>query len=250
MSKALFQHLFIVEMVYGALAFISLFFVVAPYGRHFKRGWGPSITARKAWVIQEFPAFVIILIVAAYYYQDISIVQVIFVLIWQLHYFHRTFIYPYRISNPYKPYPLILVIMAIVFNVINGLLNSFEIIVFNKYGIDWIYDPRFLIGLLLFIGGYVINKDSDRRLLSLRNGNSEYQIPTGGMFKYVTCPNYLGEMMGWLGWAIMTWSLAGLGFFIFTLCNLFPRALSNHKWYLEKFKDYPKNRKAIFPFLI
>ncbi|NCX34980.1 MAG: hypothetical protein EBX23_06415, partial [Proteobacteria bacterium] len=30
----------------------------------------------------------------------------------------------------------------------------------------------------------------------------------------------------------------------------FPRALAHHKWYQEKFSDYPKSRKAIIPGII
>jgi len=39
-------------------------------------------------------------------------------------------------------------------------------------------------------------------------------------------------------------------FLIWVIANLFPRALSHHKWYKEKFSDYPKNRKAIIPGII
>ena len=63
-------------------------------------------------------------------------------------------------------------------------------------------------------------------------------------------PNYLGEFIEWLGWAIMTWSWAGLVFFLWTVCNLFPRAISNHNWYQNKFEDYPKERKAVIPNII
>ena len=37
---------------------------------------------------------------------------------------------------------------------------------------------------------------------------------------------------------------------VWVIANLFPRALSHHKWYKEKFSDYPKNRKAIIPGII
>jgi uncharacterized protein YecA (UPF0149 family) len=36
----------------------------------------------------------------------------------------------------------------------------------------------------------------------------------------------------------------------FTAMNLVPRAFSNHRWYQEHFGDYPKNRRAIIPFLL
>ena len=56
-------------------------------------------------------------------------------------------------------------------------------------------------------------------------------------------------MIEWLGWAIMTWSFAGLVFFFWTVANLLPRALANHRWYQEKFPEYPTDRKAIIPYL-
>ncbi|GAU34188.1 hypothetical protein TSUD_162890 [Trifolium subterraneum] len=77
-----------------------------------------------------------------------------------------------------------------------------------------------------------------------------YMIPKGGLFQVVSCPNYFGEIVEWFGWALMTWSWAGLGFFVYTFANLGPRARANHQWYLEKFgEDYPKKRKAVIPYL-
>lgn len=87
-----------------------------------------------------------------------------------------------------------------------------------------------------------------RRLLALRRrGTTGYSIPRGGAFRYVSCPNYLGEMLEWGGWALATWSPAGLAFFVYTIANLAPRALGNHRWYREKFEDYPEERKALIP---
>ena len=37
----------------AVVIFFSLFFVVAPYGRHIKNGWGPNISARLGWVFME-----------------------------------------------------------------------------------------------------------------------------------------------------------------------------------------------------
>ena len=48
----------------------------------------------------------------------------------------------------------------------------------------------------------------------------------------------------------MTWSGAGLAFAIYSVANLAPRAFSNHRWYLEKFDDYPAERKALIPFVL
>ncbi len=81
------------------------------------------------------------------------------------------------------------------------------------------------------------------------NKNFLYKIPNGALFKYISSPNYLGEVLEWIGWAILTWSLAGLAFAVFTIANLLPRAYATHKWYIKNFPDYPKERKAIIPFI-
>ena len=81
-------------------------------------------------------------------------------------------------------------------------------------------------------------------------GEAHYSIPHGGFYRYVSCPNYLGEIVEWIGWAILTWSLAGLAFAVFTIANLLPRALAIHRWYRKEFSDYPATRKAVIPFLL
>jgi len=48
----------------------------------------------------------------------------------------------------------------------------------------------------------------------------------------------------------MTMSTAGLTFLIWTIANLLPRAMNHHKWYIENFENYPKDRKAIIPKLL
>ena len=102
----------------------------------------------------------------------------------------------------------------------------------------------------IFLIGFFINNHSDSILINLRGpGETGYKIPRGGLYKYVSCPNYLGEFIEWLGFAIASASLASFAFFIWTLANLLPRAIQNHAWYLEKFEDYPKTRKRVIPFL-
>ena len=96
-----------------------------------------------------------------------------------------------------------------------------------------------------------INLHADTVLIHLRKpGETGYKIPRGGIYRFVTSPNYLGEIMEWCGWALMTWSLPGLAFAVYSVANLAPRALSNHKWYREKFDDYPTSRRALIPFLL
>jgi hypothetical protein len=71
------------------------------------------------------------------------------------------------------------------------------------------------------------------------------------MFEYVSAANYFGECVEWFGFAVASWSLSGLAFSIFTLSNIGPRACHHHQWYKEKFgSKYPKDRKALIPFIL
>jgi len=103
----------------------------------------------------------------------------------------------------------------------------------------------------VFLAGWVINLHSDSIIRNLRQaGDSGHYIPRGGMFRYVTSANYLGELVEWLGWALLTWSWAGAVFALWTFANLAPRAATHHRWYREKFgEDYPAQRKRLLPFI-
>ena len=72
-------------------------------------------------------------------------------------------------------------------------------------------------------------------------------VPHGGLYRWVSAPNYLGEILEWVGFAIAAQTLAGWAFVAFTIANLAPRARSNHQWYLAKFPDYPGGRRALTP---
>ncbi|HMX84253.1 MAG TPA: 3-oxo-5-alpha-steroid 4-dehydrogenase, partial [Saprospiraceae bacterium] len=118
------------------------------------------------------------------------------------------------------------------------------------YENQWLTSPEFIIGTLIFVTGLIINWRSDALLIGLRKQDETgYKIPYGGLFKYVSCPNLLGETIEWGGFAILTWSLPGLAFFVWTFANLIPRAIAHHRWYKQHFSDYPEGRKAVIPFL-
>ena len=109
----------------------------------------------------------------------------------------------------------------------------------------------FILGLGLFIMGMFINIRSDYIMVNLRKEKGPgYHLPSKFLFKYIDSPNYFGEIIEWTGWAILTWSISGAVLLAWTIANLFPRALTHHRWYKENFDDYPENRKAIIPGII
>jgi protein-S-isoprenylcysteine O-methyltransferase Ste14 len=144
--------------------------------------------------------------------------------------------------------PISIVTAGWVFNVFNSSLNATAITWLPNYFHNWLVDLRFPVGTAIFFCGLAINLYSDHILRSLRRvGEKAYKVPYGGLFRWVTSPNYLGEITEWIGWAIASWSLAGVAFAIFTFANLAPRARAHHRWYLKHFPHYPKNRKALIP---
>ena len=146
--------------------------------------------------------------------------------------------------------PVTIALSAFLFNFINVYIQGTWLFYISDYATSHFYSVPFFLGLSLFFIGMFINIKSDEILFSLRKKNEGYQVPKGFMYKYVSCPNYLGEFIEWLGWAIMTFSTAGFVFFFWTVANLLPRAVANHKWYKDNFEDYPKDRKAVIPKLL
>lgn len=238
--------------VVAAATAIALLFVTAPYGRHVRRGWGPTLPSTAGWLIMETPA--VLTIAAMFWLGDrrTDPVALAFIGMWELHYLNRTFVFPFRRRGGARPMPVSVVGMAMVFNVWNGYLNGRWLFALGpRLDAAWFGDPRFVVGAALFLAGMLINHQSDAILRGLRRpGETGYRIPEGGLFRFVSAPNYLGELIEWGGWALATWSVAGLSFVVFTAANLVPRAIANHRWYQERFPDYPERRKAIIPFVL
>jgi len=246
-----FYYLNIFMILAAITVFIILFFITAGYGQHRTKKWGFAINNKLAWVVMEIPTMLFIL----FFFmgkRTHEITAIVFLAIWLIHYIQRTFIFPLLIKGKDKM-PITIVLMGITFNGLNAYIQARWINTFSDsslYSIEWLHSPQFIIGVLIFFVGYYTNLKSDHILRNLRKpGDDSFHIPNGGMFKYVSGASYLGEMTEWLGWAILTWSLPGLIFFIWTFANLAPRAVANHKWYKKTFPDYPQKRKALIPFI-
>ncbi len=235
-------------LIGAAITFIALLRLVAPYGRHSAPGWGPTISARMGWLIMESPA--VILFVAIYLQGEnaTALAPLVLLAMWQFHYICRTLIYPLRLSTAAQPMPVSIVAIAILFNTVNAWINARWISHLGSYEPTWLTSWPFIVGALLFITGWLINQHADTVLLRLRKqGSAKYRVPRGGLYRFISCPNYLGEMLEWFGWAIATWSMAGLAFALFTSANLIPRAIAHHQWYRKQFPDYPAGRRALLP---
>jgi len=239
------------EFLFGGITLLALLMFTAPYGRHTRDGWGPSVSNRVGWVLMEAPAVFAFLWFFFQGQNALEAAPLVMLGAWQLHYVHRTFVFPLRLKTTGKRITWVVVLLGAAFNTLNAYINATWLSEFGSYSRSWLLDPRFLCGAAVFALGMYINLEADRRLLALRKpGESGYRIPRGWLYKYVTCPNYLGELLEWVGFAIATWSLPGLAFAMYTAANLGPRAVANHRWYQQKFEEYPKDRKALLPFVL
>ena len=247
--------LHIITLIWIAIGLVSLPFllrVTAPYGRHATEKWGPMISNRLGWIIQEAPSMIFLSIFFFTGSLTKTHTSYFFWGLWVVHYTYRSLIFPFRTKTTGKKIPLLIVASAIGFNFMNGFTNGSYLGSFGgNYADDYFTSPRFIIGILVFVVGVFINHQSDNILLALRKpGETGYKIPQGGLFRYISCPNLFGEMIEWIGFAIMVWSLPALGFAVWTVVNLTPRALDHHRWYLSRFPDYPEERKALVPFIL
>ena len=265
---------FIIQMCFLILdvpIFLCLIFIKAYYGKFFNskseddnciqkllRKIFPVIPSRISWIIQECPCVFITIFFIIYYFENLNYKNILVIVPFLFHYIHRTFIFPFLIHSS-KNNPLEITLMAFIFCFFNAIMINRSVFCLikdyeqKKFWIDYIF------GLITFALGMYINIYSDYSMIRQRNSNKDsnnkYIIPRGFMYELISCPNYFGELIEWLGFFILSNSFSGLVFFISTFANLFPRAIQYHQWYKTKFKEdfsTDKNlyqRKAIVPFL-
>lgn len=224
----------------AAVVFIALYFVDAGYGKFYNSKWGPAVNNRLGWVLMEAPVFVAMLLLCLLSPRRTDVARIVMLLIFEAHYFQRSFIFPMLIRGNGRM-PLSIILMGVIFNTLNALMQGgwiFWISPAERYTAAWLADPRFIIGTLIFIAGMFINIQSDGIIRNLRKpGDNAHYLPKQGMFRYVTSANYFGEFTEWVGFAILTWSWSGVLFAVWTFANLGPRAARIHKHYRSEFGD-------------
>ena len=246
--------------IIALIVFVCLYFVEAGYGMLFDKKWGFPINNKLAWVLMEAPAFIFLL----YYTIRFAVsgadtgnskaVLYIMAGFYLLHYFQRSFIFPLMMRGK-STMPIVIMLMGLTFNTLNAYLIGgwlYGEAPSGMYGTSWLWSPQFIIGTIVFFTGMAINLHSDHVIRNLRKpGDTRHYIPRKGFYRYVTSANYFGELTEWIGYAILTWSPAGLLFAIWTFANLGPRAKSLTEKYEKEFgEEYTRlNKKHIIPFI-
>lgn len=235
----------------AACSCVTLLFEDVPYGRYSTSRYGFPVNARLAWFVQELPAFMVPFCLLAWTpaAKASTPANQVLLAMYLCHYVQRSLIYPFLIRGG-KPTPFASFALAFVFCIYNGYMQVRYLSHYAEYPASWVAHPCFIIGSVLWLVGWLVNVHSDHILRNLRKpGETGYKIPTGGVFEYVSGANFLGEITEWTGFALAGHSIHSLAFAVFTTVVLTSRAVAHHKWYLAKFEDYPKSRKALIPFV-
>ncbi len=242
-----------------AVTAVSALFVKTPYGRFADARFGFSLDPRLGWFLMELPAT---LAFHATYFRGPNRFEpfpLFALFVWTCHYANRGFLMPalMRVPKGQKSgFGVMVVLVGWVVTSLHGYLNARWVTTFHpEPGASWFTDPRFLAGVALYYAGFFANLHADHVLRTLRSkeevarGERVYRMPKGGLFRYVTNASYFTELVLWAGFALFTWSLAGVFIFAISAANLVPRAIQTHRWYLEKFPDYPRERRILVPFV-
>ena len=253
MTENIYNYLLYAMPPLAVIVFAALFFIKAGYGIFRTKAWGISLPNKIGWVLMECPVFIVMLYLWLQSENRMEPILLTFFILFQLHYFQRTFIFPFLMKGHSKM-PISIVLMGVVFNLINGFLigeSLFYLAPEGKYTSEWFTAPVFIIGTLIFFIGMGINLHSDHVIRNLRpKGDTRHHLPQKGMYRYVTSGNYFGELVEWTGFAILTQSTASWIFVIWTFANLAPRAYSIHKQYRKEFgNEAVGKRKCLIPYI-
>lgn len=252
MSLQDFNSFLLAMSVVALVVFVALYFIKVGYGMFRSQAWGVTLDNKLAWMLMEAPVLVVMAWLWWQSERRFQPVALTFFLLFQLHYFQRSFIFPFLMKGKSRM-PVLIMLMGMLFNVLNGLMQGewiFYLAPDDLYVSRWLVTPQFIIGTLLFFVGMYINCHSDYIIRTLRKpGDTKHYLPQKGLYRYVTSANYFGEIIEWTGWAVLTWSVSGTVFLWWTIANLVPRADAIWHRYHEEFGDQVGKRKRIFPFI-
>ena len=164
------NFLFVLALV-GLVVFVALYFVDAGYGKMRTEKWGPAINNKVGWCLMEMPVFVVMLYLWATSPVKFDLPYLVFFLIFQFHYFQRSFIFPFLLKGNSKM-PLVIMGLSVIWNLINGFIQGYWLFhlapFYAPYAMSWLTDPRFIIGMMIFVLGWIINMHSDHVIRHLR----------------------------------------------------------------------------------
>ncbi len=130
---------------------------------------------------------------------------------------------------------------------INALINGYCLgWLWPAYAVSWMQNMAFISGSLILGLGFLIQITANIRMTPKKN---ETDALDSGLHKIVFCPGYLGEILQWGGFAMITWNSSAAAAFCWMLATLLAQATSQKHKYLLQFPELPATRKALIPFI-
>jgi 3-oxo-5-alpha-steroid 4-dehydrogenase 1 len=259
-GNSTYDTLLTVALAYAFFAAVASVFIPSPYGRFGSARFGFSMGPRLGWFLMELPA---VPVFCWFFFTGprwSEAVPLLFLAVWLMHYANRGFLFPYLIRTTpgaKTSFSLLVVVAGWGATALHGYLNASWLTTYGSHlGTAWLADPRFLVGITLYLVSYGLTLQGELIQRNLRTpaelaaGERVYRIPCRELYRWGTSPCYLTELTGWAGFTLATWSPGGLFIFAISCANLVPQAFVTHRWYRERFSDYPPERKALIPFLL
>ena len=180
-----FYLLLMIMVAIAIVVFIVLNFVEAGYGKMISKKWGPAISNKLAWILMECPVFIVLFYFWFNSERRFEIAPLLFFIFFEIHYFQRSFIFPFLLKGKSKM-PLSIMLMGMIFNTINGYMQGewiFYLAPDDLYTSAWLTTPQFIIGTIIFFAGMAINLNSDSVIRHLRKqGDTNHYLPKKGFY--------------------------------------------------------------------
>lgn len=248
-NEVAFGQFCITNLICGFIMMLFFAFFSMPYGKNYTRGkaWLKiEVNDRLAYLLANIPGPIIYIMLKVLWPrgQLFEISSILYI----SYYIHRAIIYPFFRHKQSKPWPLESLLYFAITNFLEGSIAA-RIQVFETKNFPIILQ---LPCALAFIALAIVTGYYDYYICSLRTHNdSGYRIPTGTLFKYVSGPNYLTELLMWCVYMLfVSFNMQGCAFGMWLLVNITGRAEATHAWYQSFFKSkYPQDRTAYIPFV-
>lgn len=208
---------------------------------------GSGMSSRLGMFIIYFVPFLVHIPAVFYFVKlpwwDLSPVQMIFSAAILIHFAKRSLecLFVHEYSGPIDA--------STVFQITAGYS---AVSIYAAYLLPWTLkqmDALVYVGFVIFLIGQFFNFYHHKLLADLRKNAQDYFIPKGALFEKVTCPHYFFEVLAWIGIALISRQIDMFLLALMMGSYLTGRSAKASAWYLEKFSEYPKDRKNIFPYL-
>ncbi|KAL7287810.1 hypothetical protein TKK_0018185 [Trichogramma kaykai] len=161
-------------------------------------------------------------------------------------------------SDTYMNFSIYLVGLSHYVGTIISIIGETHNISNNKsIQLDWsrLTVIDYMFASIFLLASYVQLR-TNKILASLRkdkNGKvvtKKHKIPHGGLFEFISAPLQLTEMILYICLLVILRGASTYCYIAFwVIVNQLECAYMSHKWSIETFKDYPKNRYTVIPYI-